>query len=192
MSERNANRMVRGNKNNQSNNGRSPAKKNTNENCELMTSETPTTPEARDSVHKQNLYIVSFPIIFFFNILRSVLYQFFIVFKYVFNVSAQLVQRPVQRTDNNIEIAIDSSTNGLLEDRGSEQQLDEMAAPARASGPGPADPLLAKQKHHHRRAFEYISRALKIDEENEGKLLRAARQSKVLLLRCYLILDRLV
>lgn len=36
------------------------------------------------------------------------------------------------------------------------------------SGPGPGDPLLAKQKHHHRRAFEYISKALKIDEENEG------------------------
>lgn len=37
------------------------------------------------------------------------------------------------------------------------------------SGPGPGDPLLAKQKHHHRRAFEYISKALKIDEENEGQ-----------------------
>ncbi|CAG4931119.1 unnamed protein product [Parnassius apollo] len=34
---------------------------------------------------------------------------------------------------------------------------------------GPGDPLLAKQKHHHRKAFEYISKALKIDEENEGQ-----------------------
>lgn len=41
--------------------------------------------------------------------------------------------------------------------------------PQQSSGPGPGDPLLAKQKHHHRRAFEYISKALKIDEENEGK-----------------------
>lgn len=40
----------------------------------------------------------------------------------------------------------------------------------RNTGPGPGDPLLAKQKHHHRRAFEYISKALKIDEENEGQL----------------------
>ncbi|XP_065168768.1 spastin isoform X3 [Atheta coriaria] len=39
----------------------------------------------------------------------------------------------------------------------------------RNSGPGPGDPLLAKQKHHHRRAFENISKALKIDEENEGQ-----------------------
>ncbi|XP_066249266.1 spastin isoform X4 [Euwallacea similis] len=42
-------------------------------------------------------------------------------------------------------------------------------AQVRNSGPGPGDPLLAKQKHHHRRAFEYISKALKIDEENEGQ-----------------------
>ncbi|XP_034192683.1 spastin isoform X4 [Osmia lignaria lignaria] len=41
--------------------------------------------------------------------------------------------------------------------------------PRRAIGPGPGDPLLAKQKHHHRRAFEFISKALKIDEDNEGQ-----------------------
>ncbi|XP_055695621.1 spastin isoform X3 [Lutzomyia longipalpis] len=44
-----------------------------------------------------------------------------------------------------------------------------MSSGSRQSGPGPGDPLLAKQKHHHRRAFEYISKALKIDEENEGQ-----------------------
>lgn len=162
--------MVRLNKSNQTNsNGRSPVRRNANEDCDLMTPDTPTTPDVRDSVHKQNLYIVSFPIIFLFNILRSVLYQFFIVFKYVFNVSAQLVHRPGQRADSNIETAVDSATaaDNLLS--GGEQQPDGMAATARSSGPGPADPLLAKQKHHHRRAFEYISRALKIDEENEGR-----------------------
>lgn len=154
--------MVRSNQN-QSNNGRSQPKAN-NEDCELMTPDTPTSPE-RDSVHKQNLYIVSFPIIFLFNILRAVLYQFFIVFKYMFNVTAQFRHRPAQRNENNIEIAVDDDA---LKDK-SVAQVDEMAAPVRSSGPGPGDPLLAKQKHHHRRAFEYISRALKIDEENEGK-----------------------
>lgn len=181
--------MVRGSKLNQQqqqqtsqqpSNGRSPIKRNANDDnntSDLMTPETPTTPDARDSVHKQNLYIVSFPIILLFNILRTVLYQFFIVFKYVFNVSTQLVQRPAQqRQENNIELAVDQSNVTLLngdqqqQEQQQQQQTDEMAAPARASGPGPADPLLAKQKHHHRRAFEYISRALKIDEENEGKL----------------------
>nr|XP_031833399.1 spastin isoform X3 [Nomia melanderi] len=41
--------------------------------------------------------------------------------------------------------------------------------PRRSIGPGPGDPLFAKQKHHHRRAFEFISKALKIDEDNEGQ-----------------------
>ena len=41
-------------------------------------------------------------------------------------------------------------------------------AMARPPQPGPGDPLLAKQKHHHRKAFEYISKALKIDEEDQG------------------------
>ncbi|XP_050718311.1 spastin-like isoform X3 [Eriocheir sinensis] len=40
--------------------------------------------------------------------------------------------------------------------------------PPKSNNPGPGDPLLARQKHHHRKAFEYISKALKIDEENEG------------------------
>lgn len=46
---------------------------------------------------------------------------------------------------------------------------EAMNSPRLPPGPGPADPLLAKQKHHHRRAFECISKALKIDEENEGE-----------------------
>lgn len=50
-----------------------------------------------------------------------------------------------------------------------EEIQDMPLAPRNTSGPGPGDPLLAKQKHHHRRAFEYISKALKIDEENEGQ-----------------------
>lgn len=51
-------------------------------------------------------------------------------------------------------------------------------AQVKNAGPGPGDPLLAKQKHHHRRAFEYISKALKIDEENEGNLICTCRNSK--------------
>ncbi|KAL4238170.1 hypothetical protein ACF0H5_002882 [Mactra antiquata] len=40
---------------------------------------------------------------------------------------------------------------------------------SKARSPGPADPLLVTQKHHHRKAFEYISKALKIDEEDGRK-----------------------
>lgn len=36
-------------------------------------------------------------------------------------------------------------------------------------GPGLSDPLIARQKNHHRRAFELISKALRIDESDAGK-----------------------
>ncbi|XP_016978532.1 spastin isoform X2 [Drosophila rhopaloa] len=143
------------------------------------------------SVHKQNLYVVSFPIIFLFNVLRSLIYQLFCIFRYLYGASTKVIYRP-HRRDCNIEIVVQNSSkeqqqlNHPLElnseGAGQEQQLSnqpqryravqplEMAAnrPGGGYSPGPGDPLLAKQKHHHRRAFEYISKALKIDEENEG------------------------
>ncbi|XP_020817475.1 spastin isoform X2 [Drosophila serrata] len=144
------------------------------------------------SVHKQNLYVVSFPIIFLFNVLRSLIYQLFCIFRYLYGASTKVIYRP-HRRDCNIEIVVQNSKeqqqqslNHPLELNGEavgqEQQLSnqpqryraiqplEMAAnrPGGGYSPGPGDPLLAKQKHHHRRAFEYISKALKIDEENEG------------------------
>ncbi|XP_049317174.1 spastin isoform X2 [Bactrocera dorsalis] len=167
------------------------------------------------SVHKQNLYIVSFPIIFLFNILRSLIYQLFCIFRYVYGASTKVIYRPHKR-ECNIEIVVGSNKsfqnsrneNSLISESDknqlvqyhsrnsslatyplgggtgigvgnnstvsgqqryrSAQQLDMSGRGNPSSSPGPGDPLLAKQKHHHRRAFEYISKALKIDEENEG------------------------
>ncbi|XP_015120153.1 spastin isoform X2 [Diachasma alloeum] len=122
------------------------------------------------SVHKRNLYIVSFPLILLFNVLRTLLYQLFIVFKYIYASTSHLIQRrhaaAAARGQCHLEIVVGS-------ERGLKEEIlvvdkEEMANLPRRSGPGPADPLLAKQKHHHRRAFEFISKALKIDEENEG------------------------
>ncbi|XP_075156979.1 spastin isoform X1 [Haematobia irritans] len=168
-------------------------------------------PNARtfSSVHKQNLYVVSFPIIFLFNILRTLIYQLFCILRYIYGASTRVIYRPHKR-ECNIEIVVGSSSgkqssslvavsskdkHQLLEQqahntavtstaiapyplppsriRNPQQQLEMFnrnnggIVPS-GSGPGPGDPLLAKQKHHHRRAFEYISKALKIDEENEG------------------------
>nr|CAH7752257.1 unnamed protein product [Callosobruchus chinensis] len=112
------------------------------------------------SVHKRNLCIVSFPIIFLFNVLRSLLYQIFLILRFIYCSSSSYF---VRHSKLDLE-------NGNNEERGTcvVQEITEMAQ-VRPSGPGPGDPLLAKQKHHHRRAFEYISKALKIDEENEGQ-----------------------
>ncbi|XP_021708913.1 spastin isoform X2 [Aedes aegypti] len=143
-----------------------------------------------DSVHKQNLYIISFPVIFVFNVLRSLLYQLFIIFRYIYNFTTKVVYKPV-RKDCGLEIVINdrqqskaeilpaldpqqqqahplqySSSGVLLNGEGREMAVQRSAS---GSQVGPGDPLLAKQKHHHRRAFEYISKALKIDEENEGQ-----------------------
>ncbi|XP_050068608.1 spastin isoform X1 [Anopheles maculipalpis] len=186
------------------------------------------------SVHKQNLYIISFPVIFVFNVLRSLLYQLFIVFRYVYNFTTKVVYKPVKK-ECGLEIVINtdhghhhhhhhrhsshsihSTTSqqqqhlqqlqqqqqqhqySLLQQDQQQQQQGvadstqqtaahplqssqsgilvhgegrEMSIQRSASGSqvGPGDPLLAKQKHHHRRAFEYISKALKIDEDNEDQ-----------------------
>ncbi|XP_058116887.1 spastin [Anopheles ziemanni] len=182
------------------------------------------------SVHKQNLYIISFPVIFVFNVLRSLLYQLFIIFRYVYNFTTKVVYKPVKK-ECGLEIVINTdhghhhhhhhhhrhSNHSIhaspathqpqqlqqqqqylqqeqqhpssLGDAQQQQQQQahplqcshsgilvnsegrEMSIQRSASGSqvGPGDPLLAKQKHHHRRAFEYISKALKIDEDNEDQ-----------------------
>lgn len=178
----------------------------------------------RRSVHKQNLYIVSYPIILLFNIFRSLLYQLFVLLRYVYCAAqhrrqqhyaevqkrrrqvAEADQKQKQNTlivdttavggeitavlldehHNNhhhhhqyhhlsqlsAATAVETSTevnNNIDGATNSESVPLVMNSPRFPPGPGPADPLLAKQKHHHRRAFEYISKALKIDEENEGE-----------------------
>lgn len=114
------------------------------------------------SVHKRNLYVVSFPLIILFNILRSILYQLFLVFKYLYSASHRLMQKPEKNGEYNLEVVV---KDGVV----CTEIADEMSY---VHNVGPGDPLLAKQKHHHRKAFEYISKALKIDEENEGNSLQ--------------------
>lgn len=143
------------------------------------------------SVHKQNFYIVSYPIILLFNILRTILYQLFVVFRYIFSAGTRVLYRfPVEssrrRADFKLEVVNTTLSLGSDAniDGGQQQQLlttsitsagatdgivGMSGVPKTSQGPGPGDPLLAKQKHHHRRAFEYISKALKLDEENEGE-----------------------
>lgn len=147
--------------------GKSPSKKRKsdpdNSNRHLMFSSYPET-----SVHKRNLCIVSFPIIFLFNILRSLLYQIFIILRFIYCSSSNVFVKNVNRDVAAIEETV------VLE------EIHEMSQISRGStsGPGPGDPLLAKQKHHHRRAFEYISKALKIDEENEGTYVYIATKER--------------
>ncbi|KAK9294679.1 hypothetical protein QLX08_010797 [Tetragonisca angustula] len=126
------------------------------------------------SVHKRNLYIVSFPLILLFNVLRTLLYQLFVVFKYLYTSTSQLIQRrQACKQTCQLEIVVGQKSsenlNNNLNNTGQTENEGMSQVPRRPIGPGPGDPLLAKQKHHHRRAFEFISKALKIDEDNEGQ-----------------------
>ncbi|XP_011502666.1 PREDICTED: spastin isoform X2 [Ceratosolen solmsi marchali] len=117
------------------------------------------------SVHKRNLYIVSFPLIILFNALRTVIYQLYVIFKYIYASTSRLMQRK-HSNKNTCQLEIVVDREAVCNEHKS--AIEEMSLNTRRPpGPGPGDPLLAKQKHHHRRAFEYISKALKIDEENE-------------------------
>ncbi|XP_032665016.1 spastin isoform X2 [Odontomachus brunneus] len=129
---------------------------------------------SQPSVHKRNLYLVSFPLILLFNVLRTLLYQLFMVFRYIYTSTSQLIQRrQASKQACQLEIVVGQKSTDALSNRlinGNQIEGEVMSqVPRRPIGPGPADPLLAKQKHHHRRAFEFISKALKIDEDNEGQ-----------------------
>lgn len=131
---------------------------------------------SQPSVHKRNLYVVSFPLILLFNVLRTLLYQLFMVFKYLYTSTSQLIQRrQASKQVCQLEIVVGQKpTDGRLTNSGQVEGEIMSQLPRRPIGPGPGDPLLAKQKHHHRRAFEFISKALKIDEDNEGILFISA------------------
>ncbi|CAH0728108.1 unnamed protein product, partial [Brenthis ino] len=117
--------------------------------------------DSQPSVHKRNLYVVSFPIIILFNLLRSILYQLFIIFKYLYSASHRFIHRPRKNGECNLEVVV---KDGVVS-----TEIANSEEMSYVNNVGPGDPLLAKQKHHHRKAFEYISKALKIDEENEGQ-----------------------
>lgn len=97
--------------------------------------------------HRRNFRIVAAPVLLIFSVLRIIAIQLWIVLGILVCKGSALTQRA-----------------GYRPQRDAESGVSMTSRPHRS--PGPADPLLAAQKHHHRKAFEYISKALKIDEED--------------------------
>lgn len=130
--------------------------------------EKPITITIPDSVHERNLYIFSLPVIFVFNILRSLLYLFFVIIRYVWKSTSKLFIFKTIHTNCKVE----NHTASIIDLTETDCQVytNQMALykGKNTTTTGSVDPLLAKQKDHHRKAFEFISKALKIDEENEG------------------------
>lgn len=125
--------------------------------------------ENHETVHEKNLYIASIPLIFVFNILRSFIYVVLIIFRYVWrSVSKVLIFKKVHTPlDPSLNFNYEKSELICQELINRMSKSKKYNSPQATSG----DPLLMKQKEHHRRAFEFISKALKIDEENEGEFV---------------------
>ncbi|XP_073994220.1 spastin isoform X2 [Rhodnius prolixus] len=131
------------------------------------------TNNEKETVHEKNLHIASLPIIFVFNILRSVIYLFFIILRYIWKSSAKVMLFKKNAEENRQSAEVKHIVEGIevSEELICRELICRMAShKSKQNGDhsSTSEPLLAKQKEHHRRAFEFISKALKIDEENEG------------------------
>jgi hypothetical protein len=105
--------------------------------------------------HRRNFRIIAAPLLFIFSVLRTIAFQLWVVLGIIACKGSAIrgisQQRAGYRPQRDAEVGI------------------SMSSKAQRS-PGPVDPMIATQKHHHRKAFEYISKALKIDEE-DGKFI---------------------
>lgn len=112
-------------------------------------------------IHKRSFLIITYPVIFLFLLIKSVLCYLFLLLKtfgkLVFDSTKFIYESQLHKNKSLTQNAVDIPV------------ATEKMSTSNKYQPGPGDPLLVKQKQHHRRAFEYISKALKIDEENEGK-----------------------
>lgn len=97
---------------------------------------------SNNETEKKTLIFLSFPIVMIFNLLKTILFELFIVLKFVYNTSTRILKP--QETEVNLETVKADEQNSM--------------------------DLLQLQKNHHKKAFEFISQALKIDEtQNPGE-----------------------
>lgn len=137
------------------------------------------TDRESQSVHRRNVRLFAQPVILLFNVIRFIAFQLWILLTMVCRVSVHALPARAK------EAYRATSTPGLVCRSVEVGRPTSLVERERASLPGtpvrsggvmllpPPEPALAKQKHHHRKAFEYISKALKLDEEERGKELHA-------------------
>ncbi len=108
------------------------------------------------SIHERNLYAASFPLLALFALLNQVSYFLLIIFRYLWQHILKLRHfvKPLRHSVQQKVAKIENLN-----------QVGNLELPKATMN----DNLLVKQKTHHKKAFEYISMALKIDEENEGE-----------------------
>ena len=101
-----------------------------------------------NETEKKTLIFLSFPIVMLFNLIKTILFELFIVIKFVYNTSSRILKPSTtdqEEGEGHLEVV-----------QGDENKGSEMDS-------------LQLQKNHHKKAFEFISQALKIDEtQNSG------------------------
>ncbi|XP_052058183.1 spastin-like isoform X2 [Mytilus californianus] len=113
-----------------------------------------------DSFHRRNLDLFAAPLLFLFSLLRYLAVQLWVVLGIIICRSRSAIPSRNRWRQN----------SALISDAESGANTELHRSPKMAArDPGPGEPALVSQKHHHRKAFEYISKALKIDEEHDGK-----------------------
>ena len=109
------------------------------------------------SVHRKNLRALSTPLIFLFTIFRVLAFQLWLLLLWFYEGTVQ--QALVFKTKQT-EVA--SKPNAETNIYQNIVRLPIMSA-------APGDASIYRQKRHQHKAFEYISKALKIDEEEQGQ-----------------------
>ena len=129
----------------------------------------------QESVHRRNFRVAAYPVLIIFQLIRFLAFQLWLLLtvacQSVHSVSSAIKStnkdQPLFQED--IEL---SEENEVFETHTPVFEhiiFPEMPqTPTSLPNPGPGEPALVKQKQHHRKAFEYISKALKLDEENKG------------------------
>jgi len=142
-----------------------------------------------ETVHRRNVHLFAQPVILAFHVIRFLAFQLWLLLSLAYRVGSVVVASRPQTSSEPVQIGAtaeqdaadaetrrtsSSSTSSVVE----MTRLGAAGSPGRAAaGPSaggggytlrPGAPVLAQQKHHHRKAFEYISKALKLDEDGKG------------------------
>lgn len=115
--------------------------------------------EEQQSPHRRNLRIVGYPVLLVFSLVRFLLFQFWVTLA------------PYVCKTNFVGTVSATSKPNLASITDSENFMAERSEDNSKSGQN--DPSLVRQRYHHKKAFEHISEALKIDESKSGNKKQA-------------------
>jgi len=147
-------------------------------------------PQTPETVHRRNVHLFAQPVILAFHVIRFVAFQLWLLLSLVYRVGSNVLATQHQTSETvqtgTVAVAAEQEADVRRTSSSSTSSIVDMVRPGPGSPgrttvlgpPGggytvrPGAPVLAQQKHHHRKAFEYISKALKLDEDGKGWNLR--------------------